>query len=155
MYISSHDETPVKQIIRSIMTDPQIFCGMQARDIRIEDDPDLSERVSFRCASPIFVKRADNGNDRHYTYVDEYAGTLLTETLQHKMQMAGLPADDTVRVRFDTSYSKAKVRVIEYRGIRNKVSQCPVFIEGRPESKLFAWNVGLGNSTGIGFGAIY
>jgi CRISPR/Cas system endoribonuclease Cas6 (RAMP superfamily) len=30
-----------------------------------------------------------------------------------------------------------------------------VIIEGKPETKLFAWDVGIGNSTGIGFGAIY
>jgi CRISPR/Cas system endoribonuclease Cas6 (RAMP superfamily) len=34
------------------------------------------------------------------------------------------------------------------------VNWCPIIIKGKPETKLFAWNVGLGNSTGIGFGAI-
>jgi CRISPR-associated endoribonuclease Cas6 len=44
--------------------------------------------------------------------------------------------------------------MIIYKGIANKANWCPVIIKGRPETKLFAWNVGLGNSTGIGFGAI-
>jgi CRISPR/Cas system endoribonuclease Cas6 (RAMP superfamily) len=29
-----------------------------------------------------------------------------------------------------------------------------VIIKGTPEQLAFAWNVGLGNSTGIGFGAL-
>ena len=41
-----------------------------------------------------------------------------------------------------------------YNGVENKASWCPVIVEGKPETKAFAWNVGLGNSTGIGLGAI-
>jgi len=69
------------------------------------------------------------------------------------MKLAGL-ADDQFDIRFDTSYPRAKPRKINYKGIENKASWCPVIIKGSPETKLFAWNVGLGNSTGIGFGAI-
>ncbi|MDR1003551.1 MAG: CRISPR-associated endoribonuclease Cas6 [Prevotellaceae bacterium] len=156
MFISFHDETPVKQIIRSIMDDPEICFGMHVTDICIEDDPDLSETDIFCCATPILVKRAEEGvNDHHYTYLDPEADRLLTETIQHKMQAAGLPADPSLRIRFDTADPRAKIKVIEYRGIRSKASQCPVIIEGRPDSKLFVRNVGLGSSTGIGFGAVY
>jgi hypothetical protein len=42
-----------------------------------------------------------------------------------------------------------------YRNISMRVNKCPVIIKGRPETKSFAWNVGIGNSTGIGLGAIY
>lgn len=70
------------------------------------------------------------------------------------MREAGLE-DDTLDIRFDTSYNKKKLKLVRYHGIGNKASICPVIIKAKPETKLFAWNVGLGNSTGIGFGAIY
>ena len=39
-------------------------------------------------------------------------------------------------------------------GIKNKASICPVIVKGTSEQIAFAWNVGVGNSTGIGFGAL-
>ena len=69
------------------------------------------------------------------------------------MKIAGL-IDDDIKLRFDTSYPKARTKLLTYNNVKNRASWCPVIIEGKPESKLFAWNVGLGNSTGIGFGAI-
>jgi CRISPR-associated endoribonuclease Cas6 len=62
--------------------------------------------------------------------------------------------DDNLEIRFEKNYSKAKTKLIAYNGIKNKTNWCPVIIKGKPETKFFAWNVGLGNSTGIGFGAI-
>jgi CRISPR-associated endoribonuclease Cas6 len=69
------------------------------------------------------------------------------------MDQVGL-LDDTIEISFDTSYINAGTKKITYKGVENKASWCPVIIKGKPETKLFAWNVGLGNSTGIGFGAI-
>jgi CRISPR-associated endoribonuclease Cas6 len=66
---------------------------------------------------------------------------------------AGLQ-DNTLDIRFDTSYSGAKTKLISYGKIKNRVSVCPIIIKGTPETKAFAWNVGVGNSTGIGFGAL-
>jgi CRISPR-associated endoribonuclease Cas6 len=63
--------------------------------------------------------------------------------------------DESLKIRFDTSVNGAKTKIIDYRGIKNRVNMCPVIIEGKPASKEFAWNVGVGNSTGVGFGAIY
>jgi CRISPR-associated endoribonuclease Cas6 len=77
----------------------------------------------------------------------------MKETLQTKMNDAGI-TDDTFNIRFETTYPKAGTKMITYNGVQNKANWCPVIIEGKPETKLFAWNVGLGNSTGIGFGAI-
>jgi CRISPR-associated endoribonuclease Cas6 len=69
------------------------------------------------------------------------------------MGKAGI-SDETLRIRFEVNYPKAGTKKITYNGVQNRASWCPVIIEGKPETKLFAWNVGLGNSTGIGFGAI-
>jgi CRISPR-associated endoribonuclease Cas6 len=44
--------------------------------------------------------------------------------------------------------------MVKYRDINIKGTLCPVIVEGDPRAVQFAWEVGVGNSTGIGFGAI-
>lgn len=156
-FISFYDDMYIKQIISSILSDTEMCYGMSVTDVTIEDNPDFTNKTLFLCASPIFVRRLDpeTNKDIHYTFKDENAGSLLEETLLHKMELAGLPKDESLKIKFDLSYHNAKTKVINYKGINNRVNQCPVIMEGKPETKLFAWHVGLGNSTGIGFGAIY
>lgn len=155
MFISFHDERIVKQIIKTILEEPEMFCGLTVSDITIDNDPQLSDRELFYCASPIFIKRKlADGSIKQFNYDDAEANQYLKETLLSKMREAGLE-DDSLDIQFDTSCSKKKLKLVRYHGIGNKASLCPVIIKAKPETKLFAWNVGIGNCTGIGFGAIY
>lgn len=155
-FISFYDDSILKRIISSILKDPMMFCGMRVEDVSIENTPDLSSRDLFYLASPIFIKHyRDDGKIKHYTYDDLISGELMKATLLHKMKAAGLPIDESLKIYFDQNYVNKKIKYIDYRGVRNKANMCPVYIKGKPETKAFAWNVGIGNSTGIGFGAIY
>ena len=156
-FISFADDMKIKKIISSILAEPEMFCGMKATEINIEETPDLSTRELFFCGSPIFIKRSlpDIHKDKHYTYEDPEANILLKETLENKMKLCGIPKDDSLEIRFDVSYTRKKTKLVQYKNIRNKTSVCPVIIKGKPKTKAFAWNVGIGNCTGIGFGAIY
>ncbi|MDR0725097.1 MAG: CRISPR-associated endoribonuclease Cas6 [Prevotellaceae bacterium] len=157
LFISFYDDTYLKQVVKSIMDDVDMCYGMRVTDVTLEENPDLTNQTLFRCASPIFIRRLDpeTNKDIHYTFENENAGNLLEETLLHKMEISGLPRDESLKIRFDASSSKAKIKLIDYRGIKSRVNLCPVIIDGKPETKVFAWNVGLGNSTGAGYGAIY
>ena len=156
MFISFHDEQFIKQIIRTILDDPEMFCGMRVVAVNIVKDPDFTDCNYFLCASPIFIKRKlSDGTTKQYSFNDDEANLLMKETLVSKMQEAGMPMDDTLDIRFDMTYAKKRTKLVRYHGIGNKANLCPVFIQGNPETKLFAWNVGIGNCTGIGFGAIY
>ena len=90
-----------------------------------------------------------------YGFENPLSGKLLEDTLKTKMQKAGIQDDGTLHIEFDLSYAKKKKKLVWYEGISNKANMCPVIIQGSNELKQFAWNVGLGNSTGIGFGSIY
>ena len=135
------------------MSDRSMFGGLTVSEIVLQEDPDFTTRNLFFTASPIFIKRKIDENIEHIIYTDERASAFMKETLETKMEKAGL-RDDSLTIRFDSTYRKAGTKIITYNGIQNRASWCPVIIEGKPETKLFAWNVGLGNSTGIGFGAI-
>lgn len=153
-FISAYDKELLGKIVTGIFKDPKIAFGLEVRELIMQDDPDLSDPEFFKVASPVFVKqKLENGKTKHFEYTEPEADQIMTETLKVKMQKAGI-IDDTVEVAFARDYKGAKVKLIHHKHIKNKANQCPVIIKGTPETKLFAWNVGIGHSTGIGFGAV-
>lgn len=152
-FFSAFDSELVKKMITGIRIDPSMFNGLKVSDITIEEDPDLTTRELFFTASPIFIKIRNGEKIDHILYNDVRASDFLKETLLTKLIQAGIE-DDSLDIRFDVTYPKAETKMITYKGVGNKANWCPLIIKGKPETKLFAWNVGLGNSTGIGFGAI-
>ncbi len=153
-FVSFYNDDFLKDIVFGLMKDkPEIFNGMQVETVTIQETPDFTNTTYFKIASPILIKRNDGGFIKHFLYTDKEAPELLTETLRSKMQQVGL-TDDSLKIEFDTNYSKASAKLIDYKGIKNKTSWCPVIIHGKPETKAFAWNVGVGSSTGVGFGAL-
>jgi len=152
-FFSSHYPELIQKLISGIQTDRTMFNGLEVSEILMQQDPDLTTKELFFPGSPVFIKRKNGEKIDHILYDDPKAGSYLKETLLTKMEQAGLK-DDTLEISFDTCYRKAGSKMVNYNGIKNRASWCPVIIKGKTETKLFAWNVGLGNSTGIGFGAI-
>jgi len=152
-FISAYDDALIKMIIKGIMNDPSVCFGSYVSAIDIKGDPFFSDRQTFSIASPVLVRRFDGEKDNHIVFDDERASDYLTETMQRKLSLAGLPADN-MKVSFDLTYQHPRTKVITYKGIGNRVNICPVIVEGTPEQVAFAWDAGVGNSTGIGFGAL-
>lgn len=156
-FVSFYEDEYLKILIGRILSDPEMFCGLKVTDVIIGNQPDfIEEPQCFKLASPIFIKRAQDRdrNYKFYLYSDEESNMLMTETLKHKMQEAGLLEDETLKVEFDLTYPKKQIKMVTIHGVKSKASMCPVIIHGTPESKLFAWTVGLGNSTGSSFGSL-
>lgn len=153
--ISAHDSDMIYSVVENLSRSPKLFKGLVVREVFIIADPDLSDREIFFPTSPILLKQWVEGqkNPRHVIYTDEQASDLLTEKFRTKLDRIGL-SDPTARLTFAPEAGKHQTKLITYRNIRNRTSWCPIRIEGTPTTKLFAWNTGVGNSTGIGFGAI-
>ena len=151
-FISAYDEVLLKSIIQGIIRDPQVYFGMSVYDIQITEEPKFSEKEKFLVASPVFIKRRFDNKIKHIIYDDPDSSKYMMETLQKKLAKAGLEKEG-VKVEFDT-LSFPRVKLIRYKEVDNRVNICPIIIEGSPEQIAFAWNVGIGNSTGIGFGAL-
>lgn len=153
-FFNSFNNEILKKLITGIQKDPEIAFGNFVSDIIIQDYPQFERKeICFRCASPVFVKRTIKGKEIHFTFDQIESDHLLTETLKHKLQRAGLSTNG-VSVEFNRNFIGAKTKVIYYGKIGNRVNICPVIITGTPEQLAFAWDVGVGNSTGIGFGSI-
>lgn len=152
-FISAYDEKIIKELIKGIQKDPSMFYGLNITEVVIENDPYFSNRELFYTASPILISRRIDNKIEHILYNDERASIFLKETILTKMKKSDY-YDDSFEISFDTSYRQAGTKLIKYKNVENRTSWCPVIIKGSPETKSFIWEVGLGNSTGIGFGAI-
>lgn len=153
-FISSFDESLIRQLIKGIRQEPEINFGLYVREVILQETPDFGPQAYFKVASPVLAKRRLGEEEKHFLYTEPETDELLTQTLQTKLKEAGLPVEG-VAVRFDRDYPLAKVKKVNYKRIGNKASLCPVIVEGSPEQVAFAWNVGVGSSTGIGFGALH
>ena len=152
-FISSPSEDFIGDVIKGILRSPDIRYGLRVTGIDMQQTPEFGEQCKFFLQSPVLIKRSLEDKIRFYFPQDEEADLLLTETLRHKLRRAG-QGNLPVQVRFDRSYPKIKTRLINYKGTENKATFCPIIIEGDPAAIAFAWDVGVGNSTGIGFGAL-
>lgn len=152
-FISAHDSALIKKLIGGIQDDPTINFGLKVESISIQETPHFGERESFSLASPVLIKRREGEKVRHFLFFDNEADDLLTETLKTKLKKVGLDTNG-VQVAFQRDYPFPKTKLVNYNGIGNKASICPITVNGTPEQIGFAWNVGIGNSTGIGFGAL-
>lgn len=152
-FFSSYSDILIKRVIDGARKDPFMFHGLDVNEIIIEEDPDFTSREIFFLASPVLIKRSEGLKTEHILYNDPRADKLLEDTIRTKMKEVGLE-DDSFTINFISNYPTAKYKLIAYNKIQNKVSICPVIITGKSQTKRFIWNVGLGNSTGIGFGAI-
>lgn len=154
-FFSAFEEEIVKKIIQGIQKDPTMFDGLAINEVIIMEDPNFEQQTLFWPSSPIFIKRKNEKSNKidHIIYDDPNSGKYLTETLRHKMDSVGI-VDPGLSIKFEMSLGKQQTRLVHYKNIKNRCSMCPVIIEGNPETKLFAWTVGLGNSTGIGLGSL-
>jgi CRISPR-associated endoribonuclease Cas6 len=152
-FISVYEYDLFKRIIQGIRAKPEVAYGMVVTEITIQEDPVFSTEHRFSAASPIFIKRTIDGIEKHFTFRDKESSAFLTDTMRNKLRKAELD-DAYIEVYFDLGYQNPKTKILHYNNVGNKVNICPVIIKGKPEQIQFAWNVGIGNSTGIGFGAI-
>jgi CRISPR-associated endoribonuclease Cas6 len=151
--IGAYDPQIIRDLIEGIRQDPSLFHGMEVLEVVIQEDIEEEGKCRFLVDSPVFVKRKEGARIKYFLHDEPGVDQMLTETLQHKLKIAGLDAEG-LSVAFDTTYPRPKTKYITYNGIGCRASLCPVIVQGSKEQLAFAWNVGVGNSTGIGFGAL-
>lgn len=153
LHFSAYDDQIIKKLIEGIQLDPYINFGLTVTEVIIQQTPEFSSKEVFFLASPVLIKRTENEREIHFTYNQPEADALLTETIKNKLRKAGLN-DSNITISFDPNYQNPKTKLVYYKSIGNKANICPVIIQGTPQQIAFAWNVGVGSSTGIGFGAL-
>lgn len=152
-FIGTYEESLLKQIVKGVLEDPVMFHGVKVIDVQIKNIPKFNSFEKFLMASPVLLKMKDENRIKHITLEDDNFEQVLTESFKNKLEKANLnPEGVSIRLNPETNFRQTKL--VTYKGIKNKTSLAPIIIEGTPEQIAFAWCVGLGNSTGIGFGAL-
>ncbi|MFH0990838.1 MAG: CRISPR-associated endoribonuclease Cas6 [bacterium] len=152
-FISCWNEALAKKVMSGLLSEPNVCCGMRITDVQMVGTPKFSEHQRFLTATPVLVKKYDGQGIKHLLFSDSGVDDVLTATLKTKLEKAGI-VNKGIKVFFDRTYEKCKTRLVTIKGIQNRASVCPVMIEGTPEAVAFAWEVGVGHSTGSGFGAL-
>lgn len=153
LFISAWDDSIIKKIVSGILDDPTMFCGIKVSGVQIANTPEFKNSTSFLMASPVLLKWRDNGALRYVTIEDEDFEEKLNINFKNKLQNAGLDTEG-IKISIDPNSTYRQTKMVTYNGIKNRTSLVPIVIEGTTEQISFAWSVGLGNSTGIGFGAL-
>jgi len=152
-FISFYDSNRIKDIIKGIQDSPEAFCGMKVNDILIQETPKFGTFQKFFTESPVFLKYTIDKISKYYYYTNPESEEILTNNGMNKLKQVG-KASEAFKVYFDSNYHGAYTKGATFKGIFNKGSICPIIVEGTPEQIAFIWDVGIGNSTGIGFGSL-
>jgi len=156
-FVSAPDREVIHTIVSGVLRAPEIGLGLRVQDVRMQEAPEFAAgEQPFRVASPVFIKHevARGKPADHLLPGQELADELLTATLRHKLRQASLD-DAGAAVRFDPAYiATAKSKLFRYKQVQCRGSICPVLVSGSAEQIAFAWEVGVGHSTGIGCGAL-
>ena len=156
-FISAPDDTLIHALVAGVVRAPDLDLGLRVADVRLQRAPEFAAgEQPFRVASPVFIKHetARGQPADHLLPGHPRADELLSATLRHKLRQAGL--DDTgAAVRFDPAFiAAAKTKLFRYQQVQCRASVCPVLVRGSSAQIGFAWEVGVGHSTGIGCGAL-
>lgn len=108
----------------------------------------------LRCVSPILLKQ----DNKHFTYKDNETQTseMMKNLILKKAEILkfNLSADD-FSIKFDKSYDGKKTKLIKFNNVNNRSSACPVIVKTDNNDIVeFIKNVGVGHSTGCGFGFV-
>ncbi len=134
-----------------------VCCGMNIVERQAEPTPEFGPRRVFRANTPIFVRGDKEGDlDPHILYDDPRADELLTRTLRHKLDKAGLGEHaQNARIGFDRTFRHPKTRLIHIKDdFYKRANVCPVVVEGGEAVTRFVYNTGAGNLTGNCFGSL-
>lgn len=154
-------EELLHRVIESTSKNSRFLFGMEIIETASQSTPEFGPLRHFRVGSPVFIRGDDReARDAHILWHHPRADELLTKTLCHKLDAAGLShLSEGASVSFDRSYAHPKSKLIfvaegEGKPFRKRASFCPVIVQGAPEAVQFAWNTGVGGLTGMGFGSL-
>jgi len=156
-FIKCWDEDIIQTLKKGLKDDTSVICGMKVYKKSVKLTPNFGSVFRFEVDSPVLTRMTrDDKSRKHLTFEDEKSDASLTRTLRSKLKEAGFSnGDSEVIVGFDRSYKNAHTKLIEIKdGIKLKTSICPVIVAGTPSAVQFAWNVGIGEMTGSGFGCL-
>jgi len=159
-YISSPDNQFIANFINNVYQNTDFAFGMELNGVDIVKIEIVNEGdyYLFHTKSPILLKQKDfeTRKNIYFTYEDDFKTTseLMKSIILKKAKKAEIDIkNDDFDISFNYEYQQKKIKWITIKTVNNKTSVCPVFIKTRKkEIADFIYAVGVGHSTGSGFG---
>lgn len=162
-FISSIDDKLITTIAKNIYNNVNFAYGMELSGVKLVDEiPMLKGRNEYTVypKSPVLLKQKDFENNKnvYYTFEDDVKITskIMKNILLKKINKSNVDiSEDDFDLSFDKNYQGKKIKWITVKSVNNKTCVCPIIIKTKKEEVInFIRNVGLGHSTGSGFGFI-
>lgn len=162
--VTSNDEIFLDLIISGVMTNPNLFWGMEFINFDfIKEDfigSDFKKKIDmwhyFSTLSPFIIKKySDKSKYTFSTLNDEdFEETVKNHVITKLSKIyEGINLKDfNLIIPKNDSH---KVKKILVKNVINKANQCQIAIFCKPDVAEKIYNMGIGQSTGSGFGTIY
>ena len=151
LYISSLDMDFLFKIKKALLKTNFQLCDMSPVSANIEDFYPMNEYDIIRTVNPILLKDGDN----IITYKDENFIEVLLEKSKKKLLHNGIPYNKVETLNIEPfHFEKAKVKYAKVKNVINKSSHVMLCIKGDRDARYALYNLGLGKSTGCGFGNV-
>lgn len=144
---------PINLCFRGIKKDPAMFDGLVCDQIEILNQY-VADQSVFLPQSPILVKYYDKNESHHLTFHDPCVNYFMKSIIFRKLLIAGIQPEE-FSISFISNHPEATTKLVKYRDISMRANWCPVSIHSSDMIKQFILDVGVGHSTGIGFGMIH
>lgn len=148
IFVTTNNEKFTEAFLNGAMQDKCTLFGMHYKNIEmlnfnINRDYDL-----IYMASPILLKR----NNIKISYKDSNYIEALRNNCIAKLKYEGIE-DDTFDIELH-NVEKSKVKKIMVGDVFNIATMASFIVRGKRETREKLYNLGLGNSTGSGFGMV-
>lgn len=156
LVISSHNETFISKILMGIFTNPIFGFGMKFQGVDYLEEKFYDGWNHFTTLSPFLIKEYED--KKKYTFLtldNENFNPKVKDYLINKISKINpeLNLED-----FDVQinqHPKHKVKKVMVKNVLNKANQCQISIHTNKQVAELLYNIGIGQSTGSGFGTIY
>ena len=154
--VTSKDETFLNALIKGIVANIDLGWGMKFKNIDFISEEFRDGWNHFFTLSPFIIKEYE---DKHkYTFITLDAKDFdnkVTEYLKRKL----LKIDESLKLddfKVQTSKTgKERIKKIMVKNVINKANQCNISIFCSTKVAELLYTIGIGQSTGSGFGTIY
>lgn len=149
-YFSAWEDSLIDNFVFGIAKDKTLFYGLEVTKI---ENIDYTIEDVYEPISPIFCKiRREDNSVQHLSYNNSKTQEIMTNLIRNKMKLAKLDCDfESIRFAEDNN---AKMKLVTIHNIKTRANLCPVIIRGDNTAHNFILDVGVGHSTGSGFGCI-
>ena len=154
--VSSLDNEFVSKIILGVLSNQELTNGMKFAGIDHIDEKMINGWNHFATLSPFIVKRYSDKNT--YTFL-----TLNDDDFEKELKSYLINKISKINPKLDLNnfdvriprHDSHKVKKVMVKNVMNLANQCHISINCNYKVAELLYNIGIGQSTGSGFGTIY